>query len=248
MKPLVLFTFFILFFGPSKAQVDTINPRTLKLNAGALKEGTATYAVYFTDSIGNRMSSADIWDRTVSISTAADGKQHYNFEWTWWRKDTLQSTVWATGELASLAPLTHKANYLKSGKFSYVFNGEQVTVPEADRRTAKDSAFNVVMDPIAFEFPMDLELFPLLPFKKTGQRFAMAFYEPGSARSNYYPLTVTAKESLALPGGQSVNCWVLKIDYGRGSSASFWITDKTREVVKMQESFRGRSRYKVRLY
>ncbi|RYF80082.1 MAG: hypothetical protein EON98_13860, partial [Chitinophagaceae bacterium] len=99
-----------------------------------------------------------------------------------------------------------------------------------------------------FEFPMDLEIFPLLPFKKAGQVFAIAFYEPGTAQSNYYKLTVTGKEALPLVGAQTVNCWLLRIDYAPGSYATFWITDKTREVVKMREYFRGRYRYKVRLY
>jgi hypothetical protein len=104
------------------------------------------------------------------------------------------------------------------------------------------------MDSPAYEFPMDLEIFPLLPFRKTGQQFAIAFYEPGTAKSNYYKLTVTGKEDLALVGAQAASCWLLRIDYAPGSYATFWISDKTREVLKMKEYFRGRYRYKVRLY
>jgi hypothetical protein len=231
-----------------RAQVDTIHTNNLKLNTAALKEGKASYAVFFEDSLGNRLSSADIWDRSIRLSTNTDGQKLYHFEWKWYRKDSLQGTVWATGLWPSLQPLTHAADDVRRGKLSFVFDNNVVSIPAEARRTAKDSAFRVEMNPPAFEFPMDLEIFPLLPFKKKGQQFAMAFYEPGSPRSNYYALTVTGREDLLLAGGQKLSCWVLRIDYAPGNFASFWISDKSREVIKMKEYFRGRYRYKVKLY
>lgn len=232
----------------ANAQVDTINTSNLKLNIKALKEGKHSFAVYFEDSLGNRISSADIWDRTISYSTNAANEKIYRFEWKWYRKDSLYGTVAATGLLPSLRPLSHTAEYLRRPKSAFEFNDYVVSIPASFRQNAKDSAFKVVLNPPAFEFPMDLEIFPLLPFKKIGQEFAIAFYEPGSPQSAYYHLTVTGKESLPLPGGQEAMCWLLRIDYRPGSYATFWITDKTREVIKMQEYFRGRYRYKVRLY
>lgn len=248
MKFIAGCTLFLLLTLYSSAQVDTINTDNLKLNMAAFKEGKSSYAVFFEDSLGNRLTSADIWDRSIRFSTDASGQKLFHFDWTWWRKDSLQSTVQATGLLPSLKPLIHNADYVRRGKFAYAFANNAVTIPAAFQKTAKDSAFNVVLDPPAFEFPMDLEIFPLLPFKKTGQQFAIAFYEPGTAKSNYYKLTVTGKEDLPLVGGQAANCWLLRIDYAPGSYATFWISDKTREVLKMKEYFRGRYRYKVRLY
>lgn len=248
MKRLAGFTFLLMTALGCQAQVDTINPKTLSLNTVALREGRASYAVYFEDSLGNRTSSADIWDRTIELSTASNGQKSYRFGWKWYRKDSLTATVSATGLLPSFQPLTHEAEYTGGRTVSVVFNDNVVTVPDDKKRTARDSSFKVVLNPPAFEFPMDLELFALLPFKKAGQQFAMAFYEPGSPGSKYYPLTVTGKENLALAGGQKAPCWLLRIDYAPGSYATFWITDKTREVVKMKEYFKGRYRYKVKLY
>jgi hypothetical protein len=76
----------------------------------------------------------------------------------------------------------------------------------------------------------------------------MAFYEPGSAASAYYPLTVLGKEDLPVGGNEMVSCWLLRIDYKPGSFATFWIADKNRQVLKMKEFFNGRYRYKVRLF
>jgi hypothetical protein len=239
--------FFILLALQAAAQVDTIDTQRGGLNAKALRPGKASYAVYFEDSLGNRLGSADIWDRSIELRDSAGG-QWYRFSWKWWRKDTLIADVISTGALPRLQPLAHEAEYKSRGHFAYAFQDGVVTVPAAQQRTAKDSAFRFAMTTPAFAFPMDLELFPLLPFKKVGQEFAMAFYEPGGQKSDYYKLTVTGREDLAMPGGGKAPCWLLRIDYGRGSYATFWIADKERSVLKMQEYFRGRYRYKVRLY
>ena len=239
---------FLFLLAQAQAQVDTLNPTLQKLNVKALKEGKATYAVFFEDSLGNRLGSADLWDRSLQFSTDATGQAVYTFDWKWWRRDSLLMSVQATGLLSSLTPLTHNTVHAQRGQAAYRFDSNLVTVPATAQRTARDSAFRVALSPPAYSFPMDLETFPLLPFKKAGQKFAIAFYEPGSPRSAYYSLTVTGKEDLSLPGAQSVACWLLRIDYAPGSYATFWISDKTREVLKMKEYFRGRYRYKVRLY
>lgn len=228
----------------SKAQ-DTINTNNLKLNTAAFKESNRSYAVFFTDSLGKRISSADIWDRSIRINA---NDKTFEFAWQWWRKDSLLGDVKATGHYPSFKMISHEANYKGRGKSFYVFNNDVVTVPAAQQLTAKDSSFKVTLDPAGFEFPMDLELLPLIPFKKTGQEFVMAFYEPGTPKADYYKLTVTGKEDIELPAGTKLNCWMLRIDYAPGSSATFWISDKTREVIKMKEYFRGRYRYKVLLY
>ncbi|MFT3908554.1 MAG: hypothetical protein QM737_03965 [Ferruginibacter sp.] len=239
----ILYTCCLLPF-TSMAQ-DTINTNNLKLNTAAFKTGSRSYAVFFTDSLGKRISSADIWDRKVNF---LENNKTFEFTWQWWRKDTLMGDVKATGHFPSFKMISHEANYRNRGQSFYVFNNDVVTVPAIHQLTAKDSAFKVTLDPAGFEFPMDLELLPLIPFKKTGQEFLMAFYEPGTPKADYYKLTVTGKEDVELPAGAKVNCWMLKIDYAPGTYATFWISDKTREVVKMKEFFRGRYRNKLLLY
>ncbi|WP_338869684.1 hypothetical protein WBJ53_20780 [Spirosoma sp. SC4-14] len=249
MKRYLLATF--LLFGTNlsaKAQIDTINTTTQKLNIAAFTEGKRSYAVFFEDSLGNRLTSADIWDRTIRISESSGGQKTYEFGWQWFRRDSLLADVKATGLLPSLAPLTHQATYTRRGSRNFIFTGTTVTVPIDSRKTSQDSTFRVVMNPPAFEFPMDLEIFPLLPFRKVGQEFAIAFYEPGSPSANYYHLTVTGRNDLLISGNTKINCWLLKIDYGQGAYATFWISDQAREVLKMKEYFRGRYRYKVKLF
>lgn len=231
------------------AQVDTINYHNPTFNFNAFREGKASYAVFFTDSAGNRLTSADIWDRRIQFEKNKAGENIYKFEWKWYRKDSLMLTAVGTGLRNSLEPRSYDADYPTiKRELHVVYANDVASVPVDKQRTARDSAMHVSMSPAGFQFPMDVEIFPLLPFQKVGQKFAIAFYEPGGATSSYYPLTVTRKEDLQLPGGAKVNCWVLRIDYAPDSYASFWIADKNREVLKMQEYYKGRYRYKVRLY
>jgi hypothetical protein len=246
---LIVVLFFFLLSSTLTAQIDTLNTRTNKLLYPLLNGGSATYAVYFEDSLGRRISSADLWDRRVKLSTNVSGQREYRFEWTVWRKDSLQASIISTGLAANAQPISHQAEYLRRGSFSFQFIDGVVTVPGSAQKNAKDSALRVVVDPPAFAFPMDLEILPLVPMKKVGQQFAIAFYEPGSAKSNYYLLTVTGKEALALAAGHNAPCWLLRLDYGRGTYATFWISEKKREVLKMREFIPGgRFRYKVKLF
>ena len=249
MKKLAGLLLLLLTVSSSQAQIDTVNTQTGKLNTAALQQGAASYAVFFTDSAGNRTSSADIWDRSLRFDTAPDGRKIYRFNWKAYRKDSLVIDVAATGLLPSMQPLTHEGNYPTFKRsLSVVWNNNVATVPVEKQRTAKDSSFRVAMQQAAYEFPMDMELFALLPFKKAGKKFVMAFYEPGSPASAYYPLTVLGKEDLPVGGNETVSCWLLRIDYKPGSFATFWIADKNRQVLKMKEFFNGRYRYKVRLF
>jgi hypothetical protein len=232
------------------AQTDTITTDNLKLNMNALKSQKSTYVVFFVDSAGNRLNSnsGELWDRNLQIRESSANQKQYLFSWKMFRKDSLFLDMKATGLVPSFKPLTHDADYFKRGKKVYTFNDNVVTVPDKNKLTLQDSSFRFEVNPHAFEFPMDLEIFELLPFKKVNQAFVIAFYEPGSKKSKYYNYQVVAKEDLVLPGGQKVLTWLLKTEYGKDSYAIFWISDKTREVLKMKERYRTIFRYKVKLY
>lgn len=226
------------------AQVDTINTITLKVNKDTFHESKTTYAVFWKDSIGNHIGGAEIWERSIrKINTDA-----YQFDWKWHKKDTLYAHIVTTGELASMKPNMHYADYFKQGNFTFSFNNNTVSIPEFAQTKEQHKKFKVLLNPPAFVFSMDLEILPLLPFTKIGQTFALAFYEPGAAHSAYYKVTVINKEELALHGNKKINCWLLRIDYAPNMFATFWISDKPREVIKMEEYYQGKYRYKKKLF
>lgn len=244
LKSQMLFLILSMVSFTTSAQVDTINTATLKLNKNAFRERKNTYVVFWKDSIGNHIGGAEIWERNIRKTKA----KTYQFDWKWYKNDILYSHITTIGELASMKPTTHSANYFKQGKFTLAFNNNIVSIPDSLQTKDQHKTFKVVLNPPAFAFPMDLEILPMLPFKKVGQIFALAFYEPGAAQSAYYKVSVTNKEQLVLHGNTKITCWLLRIDYAPNSYATFWIADKPREVVKMEEYYQGKYRYKIKLF
>jgi hypothetical protein len=224
--------------------LDTITTKNQKLVIKNIVPIKHSYAVFFTDSLGKRTSSADIWDREIRLTKSTTGKDVYSFEWKWYRKDSL--LLQTQGQCAF--PSLELIEYTKSP--SLLVKNENGTLNiKTQTRTKTDTAFTAPFDGSAFTFPMDLEFFGLLPMKSVGQKFSVPFYEPGSAKYSYYTCTVVGKEPLRLQENASIECWMLQIDYGQmGAYATFWISTATGEVLKMQEYFRGMFRYKIKLF
>src|SRR6267154_172041 len=140
------------------AQVDTITTKNLKLNlskVGALKH---SYAVFFTDSLGNRTSTADIWDREVNVVKKSDGKSIYTFEWKWYNKDSLFMSASAICKYPSLDPLEYNT-IRKKQKRIVRYENNVASVEGKSRKTQRDTTYQVNVGLNAFAFPMDLEIF-----------------------------------------------------------------------------------------
>ncbi len=95
---------FLLWYTPASAQtpgtiLDTITTKNQKLEVRKIVPVRHSYAVFFTDSVGKRTSSADIWDREIRRSKNAAGQEIVEFDWKWWRKDSLLlQTRWDTAK------------------------------------------------------------------------------------------------------------------------------------------------------
>ena len=221
--------------------ITTKNQKTLVTHIVPIKH---SYAVFFTDSTGKRTSSADIWDREIRRAKNAEGQELVEFEWRWWRKDSLLLQTKGICAFPSLELL----EYTKTPTLA-VKNENGILNVKTQTRTKTDTAFTMPFDGKAFTFPMDLEIFGLLPMKSVGQKFSVPFYEPGSTSYKYYTCTVAGKERLVLQENAGIECWLLQIDYGQfGAYATFWVSESTGEILKMQEYFRGNYRYKIKLF
>jgi hypothetical protein len=228
----------------SAQTLDTITAKNNKIDVRKITPIKHSYAVFFTDSTGKRTSSADIWDRELRRTKDASGKEVVEFEWKWWRKDSLLMQTKGICAFPSLELL----EYTKAPTLSVKNENGTLNIKTQTRMKA-DTAFTMLFDGKTFTFPMDLEIFGLLPMKSVGQKFSVPFYEPGSGSHKYYTCTVVGKERLVLQENAGIDCWLLQIDYGQfGAYATFWISERTGEVLKMQESFRGIFRYKIKLF
>lgn len=247
-RPLFLIVLCLGVLHVAVAQVDTIGTNDGKLMMLNQPEITRSYAVYFTDSLGNRTSSADIWDREMKLVTSPSGEQQYIFDWKWYKKDSLTFHTIAICRYPSLQPVQYDFYQKDTVMASILYNSKQVTVKTKSRATRNDTALNINLQMDAFVFPMDMEVFAALPFKKAGQQFVIPFYEPGSPSAGYHTYIYTGKEDVAITTGVTIPCWVLKADQAPNGYTLFYIAQKAREVVKMKQFWKGIYRYKVKMY
>jgi hypothetical protein len=243
----VFFGLILLATGQAHAQVDTITTENLKLQWAKATSLKHSYAVFFTDSLGKRTFTADIWDREINI-IKDKGSSVYNFVWKWYSKDSLVLSAEGKCNFPSLAPQEYISFNKKKQKRQVRYEKNVAKVEGKSRKTQRDTTYQVNLNLPAFAFPMDMEILPLLPFKKIGQKFVIPFYEPGAPTAAYYTCEVMGKEDLKLTEETKLKCWLLKLVYSKNAYAIFWISESSREVIKMQNPFKGGYRYKVKLF
>lgn len=244
---LLLILIFFAFHNNGVAQVDTIHAKNNKLQLKNLKVGTVDYLVYFVDSATNKRTVGDLWQRKTQLVNFK-GQQAIAFTWNWVRHDTLSATVINICDLKTMAPIYRNGNYRGRGVLAYDFK-DQLMVPSdtvANNLAIKKGNTALTIPVLSWE--LDLETYPLLPIKKVGQQFDISFFDPNEKAPTYHRYEVVGKEELQLNSDVKVNCWMLKVNYGRGSHATFWLAEKSKEVVKMKEYFNGKYRFKVRQY
>lgn len=231
------------------SQVDTINAKNNRLLLDRLKEGNTRYLVYSADSITGNVTSSDIWDRSISFGVSPGSNQAITlFEWKWFRNESLYRHVKAIADRKTLAPISEISLFRGFAFAGYRFDNGLLT-PDTTlqgNRVAKN--MKVPLNPAIFNWELDMETFSTLPINNVGQKFAIAFMDPNSPTPNYYLYEVAGVENLALNKEVNIKCWLLRINYGNGAYAQFWISQQSHEVLRMREFFNGSYRYKVKLY
>ncbi|MBT1703624.1 DUF3108 domain-containing protein [Chryseosolibacter indicus] len=228
------------------SQTDTINISKNELQIQYLKEGLHQYLVYFENPKKQRLGGMSIWNRHVTFKKqneveTIEIKQH------WYLSDTLFNRyVYSISNKKNFAPIYH---YTKSSRGTEAFDFYKDKISGADTvlNNSKND-FAVMLTAPTLNWELDLEVFSTLPFKRVGQKFYINFYHPGGrSEPKYYKYDIVGSEKLNGVEGGSFDCWKMKIDYDKDSWAIFWISKKSKEVIKMQEYFRGGYRYKVKL-
>lgn len=229
------------------AQVDTVNAKNNKLMMNNLKPGKSTYLVYITDSLETKRTIGDIWERTITFKKQ-NQQDVVAFDWKWLHNDSLYATIINICDRKTLAPIYRYGSYKKRGIIAYDFRAG-VMVPSdtvKDNVAVKRGAVKLDIPIISWE--QDLETYALLPIKKIGQQFDVSFFDPNEKAATYHRYVVTGKEALQLNNDAKINCWLLQINYSNDSYATFWLTEKSKEVIKMKEYHKGNFRIKVKQY
>ena len=260
-------TFFWFFLHPffSFAQSnDTVIITQKNLNANVLREGTHRYLVYFKMGKNAPRSQTQFWTRTIK-RTDYNGKPAIEIKQEWEDKDSIMHVVQSVSDAKTMQPLYHKTWWkVQTSRTSTAKTINETTVDFKSKTvehngrslsnadTAKQvkaiwAGYQSSLDKFFLNWHLDLETFPLLPYKK-GITFVVPFYDPGTA-SGYQQVAYTVTGSAALMGynDQKIDCWLL-LHESKGNKEVFWVSKKTKEVLKLEQEVNGSMyRYKVKL-
>ena len=195
-----------------------------------LKMTTNSYLVYIEGPDGSVLDMS-IWTREIR----EEDDQFIGVYQTWKNQDrsnvkTLKSLV----AKDTFAPIFHQ---VESNEKLQAYSYQQRSVVGTDTvENNAESDFILELNSLSFNFELDLELLRILPYRN-GVTFSIPFYHPGSnTPPKSYDYEVRGKETLSTPVGD-VMCWVLTIEYSEKNAATFWISETSREFMKMEETY-----------
>lgn len=246
-KVLITAIMYLALHASAIAQIDTINSKNNKLQLQNLKEGAVNYLVYMSDTSLTKRQIGDLWVRETSFGKVA-GREVVTFNWTWLHADTVLAKIKNICDRKTLAPIHHYADYKGRGIFAHDFVDGWMLPTDSVKNNLATKRGKVELAIPIISWEQDLETYATLPIKKIGQQFDISFFDPNEKAPTYHRYEVVGKEDLQLNNDLKAKCWVLKINYTADSWAMFWLTEKSKEVIKMKEYFKGKYRFKVRQY
>lgn len=233
-----------------------VNAENGKLNLSKLKPGSHEYLVYYTDSTQQKRTNGDIWKRTTEFKKL-NGKDVVYFTWRSFANGKFYRETVNICDAKTLSPIHHKTEIFPLGDeridaavgvYAYDFHKDKLVPSDsiANNKTKEKGAKQLTIPIISWE--QDLETYPLLPIKKVGEVFEISFFDPNETETKYHQYIVSGKEILKLNEDTFVDCWVLVNRENSPNYSKFWLSEKSKQVLKMEQFFRGQYRFKVLQY
>jgi hypothetical protein len=246
MRTLLLsFLYLFLSIDFTAAQVDTIYSISSKSIAESLRETTDQYLVFIQFNNKPKQTMTSLWSRSIHF------KKHNNqdvieVEQKWYASDSSSYRyVYSLVDKRTFSPIYHKV-WSQRGTEAFDFYPDKIVGSDTVANNSK-KGFMISIKKPTLNWELDLETFGLLPLA-SNRSFMINFYHPGGKTAPaFYKYTVIGDDILTLGKDTKVPCWKLKIDYSEKSWAIFYINKKTKEIIKMEESFGMGVRYKVKL-
>jgi len=248
----------------AKAELsDTIRVNSTDINTKVLREGTHRYLVYFKMKKDSVRTQTQFWTRELRRNVY-QGKNVIEINQSWEDKDSIIHIVKSIADAKTMQPLYHytwwkvqRANnpnkVITSTSVDFMnkvieVDGKQVVESDTAKRfKAIWKAFTSIENQFCLNWHSDLETFPVLSYRN-GVVFEIPFYEPGS-NVNLSKVHYKVSGSAVLKGydDQSIDCWLL-VHESAGNKEIFWISKKTKEVLKLEQEINGTIyRYKIKL-
>ncbi len=261
--PIFLYLFCAAFFANAQKK-DTVFISEKDINTKILREGTHRYLVYFKMNKDSVRTQTQFWTRIIKKSDY-NGIPAIEINQEWEDKDSIMHIVKSFSDARTMKPLYHKTWWKVPASRTATTKAVNVTVVDflnktveyngrkvSDADTVKQAkaiweAYKSSLDKYFLNWHLDLETFPLLPYKN-GVTFVIPFYDPGTAsKLQKVAYTVTGTAQLTGYDDQKIDCWLLTHE-SKGNKEVFWISKKTNEVLKLEQEVNGKLyRYKIKL-
>jgi hypothetical protein len=229
---------------------DTITIAPNRLILKNLKIGKSTYIVFNKKTKSSpsekiTMVRIDVEEKRVNEKPVIAISQQ-------WDLDTIVHSAYTVLNATDLSTLEHNYYWKRLG-YSTKFNFETKNI--SYEGIVKDSIktialkdFNESFSKYNLNWHSDLVIFTLLPFKEN-RTFKINFYDPGFGKAKEVFYTVIGSELLTNSSDGKVKCWVMEHKPTSGVGYQrFWISQKTNEVLKEEDSFNGKLRYKLKVF
>lgn len=235
-------------------KADTVLITSSHVNTKVLKDGEHCYLVYFKKGKDAPRSDVWFWNRTISRDRYQD-QNVIIINQVWEAKDTIMHTVKSICDAKTMQSLYNESWWKGQGKSSYDFINKSANVNDHilndadtnEERLKSWKAFKKSWDTYTLNWHLDLEVFPILPYKENTV-FLIPFYDPGYSEPKKVAYTVAGSSQLDSYDKQTIDCWLLTHQSKMGKE-TFWISKKTHEVLKLEQEIAGGRmyRYKVKL-
>lgn len=231
---------------------DTVTIDRENVRTANVKPGVNRYLVYTKNGVDSSRVKYQLWTRKID-TVRYEGKEAISITQTWEDNDTIVHNVYTVCDRKSFQTLFQESWWKGFGIFAFDFINEKAHINglplgETDTAVQKKrmySGFKAAQADYFLNWHLDLETFSILPLKEH-TTFRIHFYDPGLAPPQYQFYTVTGSAVLSGYDNQSIDCWVVTHEGGT-TKEIFWISKKTNEVLKLEQQFNGKYRYKLKL-
>lgn len=231
---------------------DTVYIQPDKVNTKVLIPGTHRWLVYFKMGANSPRTMFNIWSRHIERKKY-EGRNAIEIKQVWEDKDSIMHTTLSVSDAKDFRSLFHESWWKQRSSSSFNFltgeavvnNKKLLSGDTAMRIRRVRDGFDTALTQYSLNWHLDLEVFPQLPYQ--GNRtFMINFYDPGFSQPKWVAYTVTGSGKLPGLDGQEAECWLLEHN-DTNNKEVFWISKKTKEVLKLEQQFGTRFRYKIKL-
>ena len=232
-----------------KKDTVVITPSTILTQN--LPLGNHKYLVYFKKDKDSSSISFQMWNLSVKKEDYK-GKPAIVINQFWEDNTEVIHRVNSVSDAKDFRPIYQTSWWKTRGTTVTDFVTKNATFPDQLFRKNPDSsrkvalsAFLTATNEYVLNWHLDLATFSMLPLKD-GVTFGINYYDAGFSAPQLQYYTVTGSAMLEGVENNKTACWLLTHE-SPNNKETFWISKKTKEVLKLEQQFGKMFRYKIKI-